>query len=634
MSNSGIDFSEFPSLADADAVEEGAKKIRDAGQAVQDKAKDIDGAWRALEYSYSAPETQTLVTALLPTTRDGESVRDNAKTVYDALKTYAETERDLKKQLQTLKNDVGAFEASIAGDDEWDKDEHKINERNGLIDRMNGLKTAHDEAANTCANTINNIYGGVQYRTMPDDGAPAPPGVEYNGMSKDLLNSATAAGHTPWATNVEWDKPWYRDTWDGITQFGVGLWESLKGAVTGTLALINPFDWDTFSSTWKGIGTLSLDVATVITPIGLFRGAEAQAESRDRLVEVGKAAVNLEEWKTDPAKAAGMLTGDVLLAVGTGGAGAALKTTSVAGKAGKLAGAGKAGGGRAIDFSKALAANPKAVVGDIAFDTKYKAIDLGLSMAEKAVPKIAPAVQTINKFKNDVVDYSLAAKDTISSIHWKPTHGLSFEFGGQPRMADGGPALGDNYRLEMSAPPSLQAGTSFRDALTHRTEQRAAAVAAKQSEPNILELRPSKKWANDPSRMRQYHAKVDHLNNEARQGKLEYTKVDKRSSPRRQYVDQPELLDRPDDFNPDKLKDYDLDHKTDLQLGGLDNADNYQWLDKRVNRSVGAQLRWQMIKKGLNQPQSREDRGGSKIDGISDASRPDLLKSVGLEAHP
>ncbi len=42
----------------------------------------------------------------------------------------------------------------------------------------------------------------------------------------------------------------------------------------------------------------------------------------------------------------------------------------------------------------------------------------------------------------------------------------------------------------------------------------------------------------------------------------------------------------------DVLKDYDLDHKADLQLGGKDLLDNMNWLKKDVNRSFGSQLKW------------------------------------------
>ncbi|WP_343826571.1 hypothetical protein, partial [Falsarthrobacter nasiphocae] len=60
-------------------------------------------------------------------------------------------------------------------------------------------------------------------------------------------------------------------------------------------------------------------------------------ESAGRLKNVGEAMLNVEEWKRNPAKAAGMLTGDVLQTVATGGAGAGLKGAAAAGKAGRLA---------------------------------------------------------------------------------------------------------------------------------------------------------------------------------------------------------------------------------------------------------------------------------------------------------
>lgn len=36
--------------------------------------------------------------------------------------------------------------------------------------------------------------------------------------------------------------------------------------------------------------------------------------------------------------------------------------------------------------------------------------------------------------------------------------------------------------------------------------------------------------------------------------------------------------------------EYDIDHWIDLQLGGADEASNMHWLDRSVNRSLGAQI--------------------------------------------
>lgn len=90
--------------------------------------------------------------------------------------------------------------------------------------------------------------------------------------------------------------------------------------------------------------------------------------------------------------------------------------------------------------AKALASTSKNRVGNLAFDVKYKAIDLGLPTVEKAVPKITPAVQTTNNFKNNVVDYSMAAKDTISSIHLKPGRECSVDFDREALSSPNGPA--------------------------------------------------------------------------------------------------------------------------------------------------------------------------------------------------
>lgn len=62
----------------------------------------------------------------------------------------------------------------------------------------------------------------------------------------------------------------------------------------------------------------------------------------------------------------------------------------------------------------------------------------------------------------------------------------------------------------------------------------------------------------------------------------------------------------------DELSTYDLDHKVDLQLGGLDEDENLNWLRKDVNRSFGSQLKWR-----------------SKILGVTDED----AKTVGLEFH-
>ncbi|WP_343825541.1 hypothetical protein, partial [Falsarthrobacter nasiphocae] len=354
MTASGIDASQIPDLADADSVEEHARSIRSHGSSVESATTKIDTEWKKLRTHFVSPDTETLVNALNPNLGDGDDVKTNADHVAKALETYAKTERALAKTKATLVADIASFENEVSGDSEWKKDEEKVKRQQALLDRISGLVQSHQDAERDCANAINAIYGGTQYRETAADGSPAGSGEEYYGYSKDMLNSAAGAGQAPWGKPAEWDKPWYRDLWEGAKDFGSGLWESVKGTFTGLVSLVNVFDWETFSTTWKGIGTLAVDVAVTTSPVMAAVAPGRYRESAGRLKNVGEAMLNVEEWKRNPAKAAGMLTGDVLQTVATGGAGAGLKGAAAAGKAGRLAG--KAGNiaGKAGDLASAL----------------------------------------------------------------------------------------------------------------------------------------------------------------------------------------------------------------------------------------------------------------------------------------
>lgn len=65
------------------------------------------------------------------------------------------------------------------------------------------------------------------------------------------------------------------------------------------------------------------------------------------------------------------------------------------------------------------------------------------------------------------------------------------------------------------------------------------------------------------------------------------------------------------------LAKYDLDHKTDLQLGGVDHKVNMQWLDRSVNRSVGAQINGQQSRNAWEVALKRGNGTGQKINKVT-----------------
>ena len=672
MTASGIDSSKIPTLADATSVEEHARSIRGHGSSVESATTKIDTEWKKLRTHFVSPDTETLVNALNPNLGDGDGVKTNADDAAKALEAYAKTERELAKTKATLVSDIDSFEKEVSGDSDWKKDEGKVKHQQALLDRISGLVSSHQAAERTCANAINKIYGGTQYRETAADGSPVGNGQEYYGYSRDMLNSAAGAGQTPWGKPAEWDKPWYRELWDGAKDFGSGLWESVKGTVTGLVSLVNPFDWETFSSTWKGIGTLAVDVAVTTSPVMAAMAPDRYRESAGRLKNVGAAMLNVEEWKRNPAKAAGMLTGDVLQTVATGGAGAGLKGAATAGKVGRLAGkagnlAGKAGemasslGGKLGKLGELSPVKlPNVRLRDIKLSIKNQAslavedmtragrqtLDrvtesrMAQGMKQAVLPQAQRAAAAVDRFNA----YTKAGAQTLGE-HLARTGDQAvaaigerlgireLEYaghgpGGMPKLN----SFHENYDMLMSSShqgPGHGGGGSGHGSGSGGHGSGGERVSD-DPERGIVALNRKTDWGD--IQHQEFDKKVTGLDEEAKarsaaDDPMTFKKPDGRYWNKRRFLNQhPDLayeklpdhlksqkltqeweaLDKRSDLSEASLrrerrelvrtalKGYDLDHKIDLQLGGLDETHNLQWLEQSVNRSVGSQMRWKV----------------------------------------
>jgi hypothetical protein len=344
MSASELDTSKLPVLAKAAELEQHAGKLRSGGAAVATTAEKAEIEWRKVKIHFVSPDTDVLAAALRPSIPESDTVSENAAAVAAALEHYAETERSLGHTKSTLIKDITAFDAEVEGKPDWKKDEDLVNRQRALLERMNTLQADHEAAERLCANAITALYGGTHYREASADGSQAPAGQTDYGYSKDAYNAASREGQTPWGKPAEWDKPWYKKAADGIAEFGKGVVDSFKGTIEGMVAMVNVFDQDTFKKTWTGIGTLAMDLAVATSPVMALVAPGTYKNSADRLKNVGEAMIHLDEWKTNPAKAAGMMVGDIAQVAMTGGVGAgravgaaAIKASNVAGKAGQVA---------------------------------------------------------------------------------------------------------------------------------------------------------------------------------------------------------------------------------------------------------------------------------------------------------
>ncbi|MEH0110216.1 DNA/RNA non-specific endonuclease [Tersicoccus sp. MR15.9] len=334
-------------LPDPETIRTAGTTLKSKAASFSSKATSTSTSWAKLQHKgvYSAPGDEVVFSAFGPITTAAEDLVTDIGTVKTATDGFADDVDTIKTKLAGIKADAASFEGEIAGRsrDDWDDDEGLVKKEQNIIHGLNGLYAELQTAQMTCANSINALYGGPTYVMVTQDGAKA--GQIAYGYTNEQLDAASNEGNIPWGKPTEWDKPWYKDAWDGVCSFGKGVWSGVTGTLKGLWNMVNVTDMDTFKATWKGMGKLALNVAIVSTPLAqVALRATGHGDVVDRagkeLLAVGKAAIHWDDWKRDPAYAAGETTFDLATILLTAGGGAVAKTGSIAGKIAEVSSAG------------------------------------------------------------------------------------------------------------------------------------------------------------------------------------------------------------------------------------------------------------------------------------------------------
>ena len=145
--------------------------------------------------------------------------------------------------------------------------------------------------------------------------------------------------------------------WEHAWDFGKGLIvDGVWGTIKGLGGLVGCHGWDAFKAAWTGLGKLATGLAHLLDSgvRELYWAAPDDKlpswlrDSRTAMKETGKALLAWDQWGSNPSRAAGAVTFNVLTTVFTGGSGGAVAGAGKAGAAARtLSFAGKAG--RAID---------------------------------------------------------------------------------------------------------------------------------------------------------------------------------------------------------------------------------------------------------------------------------------------
>ncbi|UGQ15039.1 hypothetical protein LO772_16615 [Yinghuangia sp. ASG 101] len=295
-----------------------ASDFRDIGDTVHTRFQGLSSVYRA-------PEAEDLFATTTSVRDRSDEFADDLEAVGGALSEYYDEITPLVAELKQLKSDAEAFVESIKDDDEWTYDEDKVAENNRLVTEVSTAVGQFWEAERTAANKILGLFGGEKW--VANDGSGADNMYGYS--TADIH----AAEETPWGKTVAEDHHWYEIgyhlksfVWDGICV--EGIW----GTLTGLGTLVNPWDED-FADAWEGIGKLATGLAVLATPFSWVTLAvmpdgpakDWMNEGLDATVEFGKELIAWDDWSENPAKAAGVLTFNVVTTVASFGSGTAVE---------------------------------------------------------------------------------------------------------------------------------------------------------------------------------------------------------------------------------------------------------------------------------------------------------------------
>ncbi|MEV4433433.1 hypothetical protein [Streptomyces sp. NPDC049585] len=319
-------------------LETQAAALKTTASSIRGTGKDVHNAFQALGPSFETPHTSELLATTAPVRDKADDFAKKLETVSGALSTFATTAKPLVDKMNRLRHEAEVFIKENKDDDDWQKDQKKVDQNKHLIDEVGTTWRVFQEAERDAANKITALVkDGTHF--IADDGSHKP---GMYGFRESDLKGAT---ETPWGTvdkreytgwRAAWE--WTKDNVGGALKgfFVDGVWGTIKGLGD----MVGFGGWDKFKQTWKGIGDVFGGVsAYIMTPYDwamdkMFGPVDHSDTDRQKaaLRNFGKSMVAWDEWGKDPSRA----FGTVLFNAVTIGSGSALKLGK-AGQVGKFA---------------------------------------------------------------------------------------------------------------------------------------------------------------------------------------------------------------------------------------------------------------------------------------------------------
>ncbi len=262
----------------------------------------------------------------------------------------AMTVKDALAKLRNAGEDVRRSGGGIEILASWKESSEHVDRNNRLLDRAADQYAKFSSVEADCANTINAERDSCVAPIVP---------VEAWQLKQDGDNTADL----PWGHRSEEDRNCGEGVWNGVGTGVKGIFEGLGTLVGG----FNPqrggffdgsawLDGDVWGSAWVGLGTSLGSVILATSPAAQIAGAfpgpfhDFMTDANKNAGEFFKGFVAWDKWAENPAEAFGETLFNVATIVipGPKGLGAALKGTSLGGKAAEAVNVGLKGAGDVI----------------------------------------------------------------------------------------------------------------------------------------------------------------------------------------------------------------------------------------------------------------------------------------------
>ncbi|MGV9626743.1 EndoU domain-containing protein [Streptomyces sp. NPDC003487] len=328
----------FQYTGDWGTLSKAVSELRTHAIGIRSAGQDVHSRFQATAAYYKAPEADQLFSSTQPVMDTADEFAAHIESLADALDTFAAEAKPHADRLKHLKEQAIAFVDSVEGDDDWTKDQHKVDTHKALMDGVAEAVAGFRQAEHNAAVKIGAI--------SPAACRPVDDGSGTYSVTADMLKSMP---ELPWGTPEgrtydRWSLDWWGHgakswVWDGFVK--ESLWGGFVGLGVLEDNLLGINGSEAQHQTWEGLRrTVVGAYAYGMDGVGLGDHlSDWQRDSKAYAKEFGKQFIAYDEWSEDPARAHAVTSFNVL--------------TVFAGAGGVLAKLGK--GGRFVEAAGAVA---------------------------------------------------------------------------------------------------------------------------------------------------------------------------------------------------------------------------------------------------------------------------------------